>query len=217
MALSLQNCHKRRVPLVSYEGQQRALHGIQTYVSWALEPSRLQPPSLQMWESEVQVDGLVGVARVVRAEEASWNSWTSGARLFNNRVAHVVEVHIQGPADIQWVPWETRLEVNDPEFNLSAAASPEVLLSDLSYFAVEQERWVLEGDLVARTRAAGEFRSAWVAPTSAGLDGVIAFPLMSADLEDGGMARAEMHVLALRLTVTVEVEGQRTALVWVFD
>ncbi len=204
--------------MVSFEGQRNAEESIRRYIEWALLPSRLQPPALKVREVHATNGALSGIARVIRAEDASWNQWpTAGARLFNNRVAHLVEVHIQAPNPVTWVPQETRLEVNSPNIRLPAAESPEVLLSDLSYFALEQERWVLEGDLVARTRAAGPFRGAWIAPADTGLEGVIAFPLMSATLEDGGRGRAEMHVLALRLTVTVEVAGDRRALEWVFD
>jgi hypothetical protein len=89
-----------------------------------------------------------------------------------------------------------------------------VLLADLLYHAFLEERWSEDGDLVARTRAAGPFRSAYLPPWVAGteLTGVIAFPLAT---RDGPLP--EIQVAALRLTLAITAADGPHELVWVFE
>ncbi len=190
---------------------------IRRYRQVLLEPARVAPPSIASEPRTAELGSVTAVARPVRPEEAEWNRWEDGGPLlFNNRVALLFDLDIQGAGLVRWLPGATRVELNDDNTVLEASPSTEPLLGDLLYWAYLEERCALAGDLVARTRAAGPFRSVYLptAPSRGGLSGVVAFPLL--DVEDGELL-ADMHVVALRLTVSVEVDGAPQELSWVFD
>jgi len=202
--------------MVPYEGQQEAMNKKRAYEAYALRPAGIAPPGIDTTPRRADGDGIWGMAAPIRAEEESWNQWPDGsARLFNNRMAHLFEVSLQGDGLIGWVPEDTSLELNDPSIRLISSGSPEGLLVDLLYFAKTQEDWILDGDLVARTRAAGAFRSSYMPARGSGrIDGIIGFPISSLDAP---MEVADTHIVAERLTVSVTTaQGIRT-LVWVFD
>ena len=80
-----------------------------------------------------------------------------------------------------------------------------------------QEHFLLDGDLAARTRAAGPFRAAYLPPSGVDeLVGVIAFPIQHNDFEHQ-LALAELHVVAMRLTLQVRYEGGIHNLIYVYD
>ncbi|MFT5455476.1 MAG: hypothetical protein ACI9K2_001955 [Myxococcota bacterium] len=203
----LTSCVKHQLPVVSVGEQDRVRSDIASFRQYALEPAGIAPPAVRTTEQRATSGGLDMLARLVPAESASWNAWPDGtARLFNNRVAHTIEIEISGDGAIGWIPSATTLELNDPETVLLAAPNPEVLLNDLHLLALQAERQLLDVELAERTRAAGAFRSAYLPPAGArSLQGVVAFPLWSA--EPGQQtALAELHVVAMRLTLTV-VDG----------
>jgi hypothetical protein len=151
-----------------------------------------------------------GIARWIRAEEASWNAWPGRRmRLFNHRWAWVVHLDLEGPGTLAWQPSATTLELNDPSQRLTAAALPDEVLSDLVFWALQQERAASGDDLVSRLRAAGPFRAAYLpAAGERHLAGVIAFPAAE---------HAEQHVVAARLTVAVELDGEPMQMEFVFQ
>jgi hypothetical protein len=168
-------------------------------------------------------DGVEATARLIRAEEAPWNGWVDGGpRLFNNAAALVIEVSVRAEGELAWAPDVTRLELNDERTAILAASSGELLLADLLLNAFLEERWALDGDLVDRTRAAGPFRAAYLplVGVDGALDGVVAFPLYEGGATPtlgGGESLAGLHVVALRLTLGVVVDGRLRELVVVFD
>lgn len=207
-------CGRHGVP-VAIDQRQDAQDRIASYCRYALEPARIPPPSVSRAEREVRDGPIVGRARIVRAEEAEWNQWMDqGPRLFNNRMALIFEIEIDGPGPISWDPDRTLLEVNDDRTVLPVAPSAEVLLGELLFHAWLEEQWALDGDLVSRTRGAGPWRSAYLPAIvhGGGLGGVIAFPLIAGDT-----ALFDLHVVALRLTLPVIAEDGQHDLVWVFD
>jgi hypothetical protein len=204
------------VPLVAYEAQQDALRQKEAYEAYALHPAGLVPPAIQVAPLRAESMGVWGMATPLRPEDQSWNRWPDGgARLFNNRMAHLFEVTLHGEGVIGWIPEETVLELNDPSIRLVATGSPDGLLVDLLYFAKAQEDWILDGDLVARTRAAGPFRASYLpARGDRQLRGIIGFPM------SGGsdpISVAETHIVAERLTLAVTTAEGISRLVWVFD
>jgi len=215
-AFILTSCPRPRVPLVAYEAQQEALQHKEAYERYALHPSGLVPPGILMTPLRAEATRVWGEATPLRPEDQTWNLWPDGgARLFNNRMAHVFRVTLQGEGVIGWIPEETTLELNDPSIRLVASGSPDGLLLDLLYFAKAQEDWILDGDLVARTRAAGPFRAAYLPARGDGvLEGIIGFPM-----SDNGdpLGVAETHVVAERLTVAVTTAEGIERLVWVFE
>jgi hypothetical protein len=181
-----------------------------TFRDAALAPARIPPPSVSAAPA-ARDGGVVGEAHHIRAEEADWNRWSDGdARLFNNRAALVFRVRIEATGPLSWIPDGAVLELNDDRTALAAAPSAEVLLTDLLFHAYVEEQWAVEGDLVARTRAAGPFRAAYLPAVAEDgvLEGIVAFPLAE--------ARA-LHVVAMRLTIPVRTAGGRRELVWIFD
>lgn len=149
-------------------------------------------------------------ARPLRPQDAEWNRWPDGtARLFNNSAGWLVELRIDGPHGLRWLPVGTRLEINEPGAPIKPAHTPDELLQPLLIGALEQERNFLEGDLLDRTRAAGPFRAAYL-PLSEHeqrLEGVIAFPT------PGGPPQAR----AMRLTVAVAVDDRPQELVFIWE
>ncbi len=182
---------------------------LERFRAFSLAPARLPPPSVDPGWQAMTVDGISARARLVTPEEGGWNTWPGDElRLFNDRWAWLAEVEVEGPKGLLWDPSRTVLELNDDRHALTAAARADDLLGDLLFWALQQERTALGDDLVARTRAAGGFREAYLGPTEQGLGGIIAFP---AGEHDG------LHVVAARLTLGVVVDGARRELVWVFQ
>ncbi len=208
LGLVVSGCGGRRPAIVSAAEQELARDRIARYRAWALEPARIPPPGVVPGPLTAEAGALTGTATLVLPEDAPWNRWGLMGRplLFNNRVAVLFDVDVEGPGEIRWVPERTVLEVNTPEHRLRAVPTAEHLLAELSWYAIQQEKWVLDGDLVRRTRAAGGFREAFVRDGD-GLHGVIPF----------AWADPDRHVGALRLTVAVTVDGVPAELVWVFQ
>jgi len=185
---------------------------MERFRSFALEPARLPPPSVEP-EAAAADAGLVGAATLRRPEDEAWNLGPDGAPvLFNDRWVWLVELELTSEEGkpISWVSDDTTLELNDPDTVLRAATTPDDVLGDLLFWALQQERAGVPGDLVARTRTAGGFRSRYLHRTGSDghLEGLVAFP--AAEL-DG------LHVVAARLKVPVVHDGTTTTLVWVFE
>ena len=208
-SLILMSC-KARPARITDAGERKAIaEDLEWFRATWLAPARIAPPTVPRDEVATQTGELAGTARLLLPEEASWNRWsTPGGRLFNNRIAHLFEVDVTAPGPVRWIPEETRLEVNRADTVHRAARSSEELLLPLMRAAIDEERAVLDGDLVARTRAAGGFRSAYLQLAGeGGLAGIIAFP---------NETNTE-HVTAMRLTISFEHEGNRIPLVWTLD
>ena len=208
--LVLGGCHRPGVPLSS--GTREATsEGVAAFRAFALEPARLPPPSLEP-VSEATEGALWGRAEVLRPEEAPWNRGPRGPVLFNDRWVWLVHLHVASSEGkpISWVADRTTLELNDPDTVLPAAPSPGDVLADLLFWALQEERAGLPGDLVARTRAAGGFRAAYLPRTGSDgvLDGVIAFPAAEAE---------GTHVVAARLRVPIVHDGSTRRMEWVFQ
>ena len=204
IALMLVSCAKNPRPVVSIADQERIRSDIDAFRRYALEPALIAPPTFDATEQQAESGALRVVAKLLPAESAAWNAWPDGTlRLFNNRVAHLFEVEIAGDGPIGWIPAGTTLELNDPETVLVAAPGPEVLLHDLVLLALQAEQQLLDSGLTERTRGAGAFRSAYLAPAGSDrLRGLIAFPLWAEDPAKQGPL-SEKHVVAMRLTLAV--------------
>ncbi|MBX2800036.1 MAG: hypothetical protein KTR31_20330 [Myxococcales bacterium] len=166
---------------------------------------------------ETTAGAVTATARPLRPEDAPWNRWpTGGHRLFNNRAALLFEVSIRSDEPLVWLPAGTTLELNDEHTVVPAAETTEALLADLLSHAFLEEQWSIPGDLVDRARGAGPFRAAYL-PLHAqdgAMEGIMAFPLWAGP----GRSLAELHVVAVRLTVKVGMGSEEEAdLVWVFD
>jgi hypothetical protein len=185
------------------EAALRAFHDV------GLSPARIPPPSVSAATATRSGD-VAGEARQVRPEDAGWNAWSDGPRLFNNSAALIFHLRIEADGPVLWAPEGAELALNDDRTVLGAAPSAEVLLTDLLFHAYLEEQWAVEGDLVARTRGAGPFRAAYLPPVAEDgvLEGLLAFPLADAQ---------SMHIVAMRLTVPVRTDDGRTTLVWVFE
>ncbi|MEQ1566995.1 MAG: hypothetical protein ABMA64_15235 [Myxococcota bacterium] len=191
--------------------REEAIARIAAYRTFALAPARTPPPSLDVERVEISDGSVRATLWVVRPEAAGWNTWTDGGpRLFNNRGALLFELDVRGPGPLGWLPEGAVLEINDGRTVLGAASSAEVLLGDLLFHALLEERWAIDGDLVARTRGAGPFRGAYLPPVADGpLRGVVAFPLPPGE--------TDLHVVALRLTLPVVAADGDHELVWVIE
>ena len=183
---------------------------LDAFRAYWLAPARVAPPTIDFEERLAEAGPVQGSALPIRAEEASWNTWSGDeSRLFNNRAAHLFRVEVRGPGPLRWVPGGTSLELNVEGDGLRPAPAADDVLGPLLIWAKAQAEWTADGDLVERTRAAGPFRSAYL-PLSAEdspLEGLIAFPIDEPD----------HHVVALRLTVEVEAAGVRHQLSWLYD
>ena len=149
-----------------------------------LEPARVAPPTVDFEPHRVSDGPYSATLRLVLPEDARWNQWTAGSvRLFNNRAAYLFDVQVEGPGALQWLPDRTTLTLNTDERSVRAVALPDELLEPLMSAALWQERFGLPGDLVARTRAAGPFRSEYLSRgDGAGrLHGTLAFLLPDPD------------------------------------
>jgi hypothetical protein len=203
---------------VSIAEQGRVRADVAAFQWYALEPAQIAPPVIEMAEQKARSGGLTVTARLASAESSPWNIWPDGtARLFNNRVAHVFEIELEGEGALGWMPRSTTLELNEPGVALVAAGGPDVLINDLLGLALQAERQLVDSQLVARTRAAGAFRRAYLPPAGVGqMSGVVAFPLWASDLTDQ-TALAEKHVVAMRLTLTVMDGDGARSVVMVFE
>jgi len=166
-------------------------------------------PTIEFAPLKSEGEQLTGSATPMMPEDASWNQWPTGARLFNNRAAWVFDVHLEGGHDLRWLPDGTKLELNEPGAGLKPSPVPDDVIRPLLVAALEEERSFIEGDLVQRTRAAGPFRQAYLplGERHGSLRGLVAFPT-GGDWE---------HVTGLRLTLSVAVDGRATTLEWVFE
>jgi hypothetical protein len=203
---------RRSGPSSSLGAREVTQEGLERFRAFALEPARRPPPSLEL-VAPGEGPGLVGDAQVVQAEAASWNQGPDGSPvLFNDRWLWLVWVEVSSTEGkpISWVADQTTLELNDPDTVLRAAPLPDDVLGDLLFWALQEERAGLAGDLVARTRTAGGFRSRYLPRTGRDgtLRGLVAFP--AADV-DG------LHVVAARLSMPIVHDGARVPMVWVFD
>ncbi len=183
---------------------------LEAFESYWLAPAVIAPPMIDFSEQRVEQGGLVLKLKPIRPEDAEWNQWKDGQpRLFNNRSAYMFQLHIEGEGPLRWMPKNTKLELNTEGNALPAAESPESLLRPLLAAALDQERFVLDGDLVERTRAAGPFRAEYMplASQDGPLDGLIAFPLEDSDA----------HVVGLRVTIGVKSVDGPQQIAAVFD
>lgn len=161
-----------------------------------------------------------GTITLVLAEDATWNTWDDGsARLFNNRIGHLFQVDLRPvgePRPLRWEPAATRLEMNVTGDPLYAATNQEALLEELVFWAFQQERAIVTGDLVDRARAAGELRRLYLSrDVEASLKGLIAFPY--APVEEGQYDPSDHHVVSMRLTLALYLDGTLQEVTVLFD
>lgn len=223
LASTLPGCKAARAPTVDGRHRDDTRDVIEQFIRYRLQPARIAPPSVDR-RSTAQATGLSGTAELVLAEDASWNHWPGpGPRLFNNRTAHLFHLTVETPpeARVRWLPEASQLELNVTGNTLAPAPNQEPLLDELVFWAFQQERAVLEGDLVERTRAAGDFRRAYMPIEGlGGLSGLVAFPLVTTETNApflDGMDPSELHVVSMRLTLAIEVDDVRRDLVWLLD
>lgn len=216
-------CSGKHAPVVAQAHQDQTVQVLERYVAYRLEPARLPPPSLSSRSQEIQIGELTARAELVLAEEAEWNAWPDGtSRLFNNTAAHLFDVSVEGGGHLlRWLPDTTRLELNVVGNAFPVAPTQETLLEELVFWGFQQERAVLEGDLASRARAAAGLRKAYLEPVySDRIDGLIAFPLVATDTNRphlDGQEPEQLHVVSMRLTLGVEIDGELDQLVWTFD
>lgn len=195
--LALIACGPRGGPPTVAAERAEVQRTLEAFTEYWLEPAGVAPPVIDFEAQTTHLDGLTLEVRPVRAEDGAWNQWRdTSLRLFNNRAAYLFEVRVTGEGTLQWMPERSGLELNEPGAPLRAAESPEELLQPLLAAALDQERYVIDGDLVERTRAAGPFRALYmpVSPRNDELAGLIAFPLDEGD----------RHVVGLKVTVGVD-------------
>ncbi len=206
LPLILCSCVAKPGSAVSAAEQVALTSEVESYRAFALEPAHQAPPAVRSFDGRVDAGPASVHVRWRAPEDASWNRWEDGtARLFNDRVAHVFEVDIEGPGLLGWEPSETMLELNSPSTRLVALADAEPMLADLLLLALACERQLVDVDLLARTRAAGAFRSAYLPPSGAErISGVVVFPLWSSDSTRPAW---DTHVVAMRLRLRVTVDG----------
>ncbi len=183
---------------------------LDAFSEYWLAPSGVAPPVIEFERMTVTNQGVTMQILPIRAEEAAWNQWPDATlRLFNNRAAYLFEVRLSAEGPLQWVPERSGLELNKPGAPLRAAESPEELLQPLLAAALDQERYVIDGDLVERTRAAGPFRALYmpVGGQDTQVSGIVAFPL-----DDG-----EQHVVGLKVTIGVNGPNGATDLAVTYD
>lgn len=193
---------------------------LERYRRHRLEPARVAPPTLTSRTVTIEGPLLEGTITLVLAEEADWNTWDDGsARLFNNRVGHLFELDLRpvGHArPLRWEPATTRLEMNVAGDPLYAATNQEALLEELIFWAFQQERAVVPGDLVDRARAAGELRRVYLSrEVEASLQGLVAFPY--APPQEGEADPSDDHVVSMRLTVGLYLDGALREVSALFD
>lgn len=193
-------------PPPSPAARQEVADRLEAFERHLLAPARIPPPSVERTTETVKDGAVAATVRLVLPEEAAWNRWRDGsARLFNNRVALLFEVKVDGPGPLAWDAHATTLELNDEQTRLTAAPDAEVLLGGLLVHALLAAEWGIETELVDRTRAAGPFRVAYLEPRveRGPLEGVVGFQLW-----DGTELLGDMHVAAMRLRLAVESAGE---------
>lgn len=216
-------CGTRSTRVLVGEEREETRAVVDDFVEWRLAPAHVAPPTLARRTALASVDGVSGSAELILAEEAEWNQWPGEtARLFNNRAAHVFRVDLVGQGPMSWLPERTQLELNAPGNVLRPAPTQEPLLEELIFWAYHQERQLLQGDLVARTRAAGALRDAYLPASSDDglLSGVLAFPIeVTPETERflGDGDPAGYHVVAMRLTLGLLGPDGRRQLVFDFE
>lgn len=197
---------------------------LKRFVQYRLLPARVAPPSVGRVGAVVRDGPVQGVARLVLAEDQPWNGWDGeGVRLLNNTVAHWFQIDVEtvdGTA-LRWDPSRTTLELNEPGNVLRVARTQEELLEELLFFAYQQERFLLDGDLVERARGGGQLRAAYLAPHEDHLQGLIAFPIAltpeTAPFLGHGGPPADYHVVSMRLSVGVDTPDGPRSLQWLFE
>lgn len=195
-----------------------AQSAIRAWSAWALKPSHLAHPQVPSDEVRMERDGEWVAVRYIRAESAAWNDWPAGPpRLFNNRMGHLFAVRSSLPGSARLSTAHTSLELNSPDIRLSAADGPDRFLDPLINHALLQERHGLPGDLTSRLRGAGGFRSAWWHREAEGWEGLIGFPTPYGATHDGALPLSDLHVVAMRLTLVLEVDGEPQTWVFVLD
>ena len=218
LAFPLGNCTHSGRNLVVDVGGLSAERAIHAWSAWALEPSNLAHPQVPSDEFRLEQDGQWVAIRYIRAETADWNDWPDGRpRLFNNRTGHLFEVRSSLPASARLSTGRTSLELNSPEIRLLMADGPDRFLDPLINHALLQERHGSTGDLASRLRGAGGFRSAWWHHEAEGWEGLIGFPTPNGATHDGALPLSELHVVAMRLTLVLEVDGDPQTWVFVLD
>jgi len=202
-------------PSPSTAAQQEVADRLEAFERNVLAPARIPPPSVDRSERTLVSGDVTATVRLVLPEEATWNRWRDGgARLFNNRVALLFDVRLEGPEPLAWHPERSTLELNDETIRLTAAPDAEVLLGGLLVHALLAAEWGIETELVDRTRAAGPFRDAYLDPRveQGPLEGVVGFQLW-----DGKELLGDLHIAAMRLRLAVESAGEDRVLEALID
>jgi hypothetical protein len=208
-ALVLSSCARHHAAVVAPEDRDAIAAELARFQDWWLAPARIAPPTIP-WETRTATSGSwTATATPFLAEDAAWNAWPEGARLFNNRVGYLFAVTIDGPGPLRWVPDGTTLRLNAAGAPLVALPSPEALLTPLVGAALQQEHWLVDGDLVERTRQAGAFRAAYLsaAPAHDHVEGVIVFPAVDADSQ----------VISMALDLAIDNRGSRRVFHWDYE
>lgn len=205
----LTGCIRAIGPIPAAADREEARERLQRFTEAWLEPAVVAPPTVSFEPQLAEAEGLTGRARLVLAEDAEWNRWPDGLRLFNNRAAYFFEVEVAGAGKVAWVPGDTRLECNEEGEGIRASSDPDVFLFPLQQAAVHASMLVIDADFADRARAAGDFRSGYMTGRHAQerVDGLIGF-----QTED-----PSLHVVAMRLTVAVRTEQGVRNLVFDWD
>lgn len=197
---------------------------LERFVQYRLEPARVAPPTVSPVGALVQDGPVQGVARLILAEDEPWNAWEgAGVRLLNNTVAHWFQVDVEAidGTPLRWDPARTVLELNEPGNTLRVARTQEELLEELLFFAYQQERFLLDGDLVERARGGGQLRAAYLDAHADTLQGLIAFPIAlnpeTAPFLGHGGPPADYHVVSMRLSLGVDTPSGPRRLQWLFE
>jgi hypothetical protein len=184
--------------------------GLAEFERYWLEPAHIAPPTIDFIDS-TQTSGALSVTlKPLLAERQPWNQWPGyGARLFNNRAAHLFSVTVHGVGRLKWLPEQTRLHINWPNHTLEPALQADELLEPLRSMALTEQQWSASTDFTKRHRAAGAYRSVYfpLDPRTHTLAGVLAFPIV------GEMG----HVVALQVDLAVQTEQGDISLSWIYD
>lgn len=171
-------------------------------------PAIIAPPTVSLEALKSGDDQVQVSARYVPVDDAPWNRWTHGVRLFNQRAGYLFEVEVSGPGPMSLDHGATILERNVEGDTLKSERDMEVFLLPLQSAALHASSLLLDVDFADRARAAGDFREAVLNddPDGQGLRGLVGFRA-----ED-----TERHVTAMRLTLAIQTpEGLRQiALTW---
>ena len=94
-------------------------------------PAIIAPPTVSMEPVESGDDHVRVRARYVPVEQASWNRWTHGVRLFNQRAGYLFELDVEGSEPLTLNYADTTLERNVEGAALTAEQDLEVFLLPL--------------------------------------------------------------------------------------